>query len=63
MKIDIAGILFSPKQDNNLVVRTWGTPRDQSGLVNHVDLVNKLGIVDLEAGNKVLLIYQLSVYA
>ncbi|XP_024373250.1 serine--tRNA ligase isoform X2 [Physcomitrium patens] len=40
-------------EDNNLVVRTWGTPRDQSGLVNHVDLVNKLGIVDLEAGTDV----------
>ena len=39
------------KQDNNVVVRTWGTPREESGLVNHVDLVNKLGIVELEAGN------------
>jgi seryl-tRNA synthetase len=43
----------SVEQVNNVVVRTWGTPRDEPGLVNHVDLVNKLGIVELEAGNMV----------
>jgi len=37
------------EQVNNVVVRTWGTPRDKPGLVNHVDLVNKLGFVELEA--------------
>lgn len=37
-------------QDNNLVVRTWGTPREEAGLQSHVDLVSKLGIVELEAG-------------
>jgi seryl-tRNA synthetase len=40
-------------EDNNLVVRTWGTPRDEAGLLNHVDLVNRLGIVELEAGTDV----------
>lgn len=37
-------------QDNNLVVRTWGTPREEAGLRSHVDLVSDLGIVELEAG-------------
>lgn len=35
------------------MVRTWGTPRDEAGLLNHVDLVNRLGIVELEAGTDV----------
>lgn len=37
-------------QENNEVVRTWGTPREEEGLLSHVDLVNNLGIVELEAG-------------
>lgn len=41
------------KQDNNLVVRTWGTPREEAGLINHVDLVHRLGIAELEAGTDV----------
>lgn len=40
------------EQDNNQVVRKWGTLREEAGLFNHVDLVNKLGIVELEAGIK-----------
>jgi len=37
-----------------VVVRKWGTPREDPGLLNHVDLVKKLGIVELEAGNTVI---------
>ncbi|XP_024392826.1 serine--tRNA ligase [Physcomitrium patens] len=40
-------------EDNNQVVRKWGTLREEAGLFNHVDLVNKLGIVELEAGTDV----------
>jgi seryl-tRNA synthetase len=31
----------------------WGTPRDEVGLPNHVDLVGMLDIVDLEKGQEV----------
>lgn len=37
-------------QDNNVVVKTWGTPREEPELLNHVDLVAKLGIADLDKG-------------
>ena len=40
-------------QDNNPIERTWGTPRDETGLPNHVDLVAMLDIVDLEKGQEV----------
>ena len=39
-------------EDNNKVEKTWGTPRDDAKY-NHVDLVNLLGIVDLESGTSV----------
>ena len=39
-------------EDHNEVVKEWGTPRDEK-LYNHVDLVNLLGIVDLEKGSEV----------
>ena len=42
-----------PPQDNNAVVKTWGEPRTEEKLLNHVDLVEKLGIVDLEKGVQV----------
>ena len=42
-----------PPQDNNPIERTWGTPRDETGLPNHVDLVAMLDIVDLEKGQEV----------
>lgn len=45
--------LLPPPQDNNAVVKTWGTPREEPELVNHVDLVQKLGIADLEKGTAV----------
>ena len=32
---------------------TWGVPRDEPGLPNHVDLVSMLDIVDLEKGQEV----------
>jgi len=40
-------------QDNNLVERTWGECRQETGLPNHVDLVSMLDIVDLEKGQEV----------
>lgn len=36
-----------------MVVKTWGTPREEPELLNHVDLVAKLGIADLEKGTAV----------
>ena len=44
---------IAPLQDNNVVVKTWGTPREEPELLNHVDLVAKLGIADLEKGTAV----------
>ncbi|CAG9463890.1 unnamed protein product [Pedinophyceae sp. YPF-701] len=46
----------SDDEANNVVVRTWGTPRkasDGQKLFNHVDLVQMLGIVNLEKGTEV----------
>ena len=38
-------------QDNNVVVKLHGTPREsEEKLWNHVDLVQLLDIVDLEKG-------------
>jgi seryl-tRNA synthetase len=52
MRLSTAAMLFFFwVQDNNVVVRTWGTPREDAGLLSHVDLVQHLGIVDLDAGN------------
>ncbi len=36
-----------------MVVKTYGEPREEDGLRNHVDLVQMLDIVDLEAGTMV----------
>lgn len=33
--------------------RTWGERRDETGLPNHVDLVQMLDMVDLEKGQEV----------
>ena len=33
--------------------RTWGEPRLETGLPNHVDLVHMLDLVDLEKGQEV----------
>lgn len=43
-----ATVFFS--QDNNQVVRKWGTERHEEKLYNHVDLVEMLGIADVEKG-------------
>ncbi|MEO7216915.1 MAG: serine--tRNA ligase [Gemmatimonadaceae bacterium] len=40
-------------EENNLVVRTWGTPRDPEGVVPHWDIGTKLGLIDLERGAKI----------
>lgn len=40
-------------EENNEVIRTWGLPRQEINLWNHVDLARHLGIVDLEAGREV----------
>lgn len=40
-------------QDNNAIVRTFGEPRTEEKLYNHVDLVLLLDIVNLEAGTAV----------
>ena len=40
-------------QANNAVVREFGSPRQEQQLYNHVDLVQLLGIVNLEAGTTV----------
>lgn len=37
-------------QDNNAVVKTWGQARTDAELYNHVDLVKRLDIADLEKG-------------
>ena len=36
----------------NRLVREWGTPRREDGLMNHVDLGTLLGVLDLPAGSK-----------
>nr|KAJ0213728.1 hypothetical protein LSAT_V11C400174290 [Lactuca sativa] len=43
----------SNDEANNVVVRTWGEKRTEPKLKNHVELVELLGIADLEKGVKV----------
>ena len=40
-------------EENNAVVRTWGTPRAVDGVVPHWDIGTKLGLFDLERGAKI----------
>ncbi|MEO9019628.1 MAG: serine--tRNA ligase [Gemmatimonadaceae bacterium] len=40
-------------EENNRVVRTWGTPRDTEGVVPHWDIGKNLGLIDLERGAKI----------
>ena len=40
-------------EENNAVVRTWGTPRAVDGVVPHWDIGAKLGLFDLERGAKI----------
>lgn len=44
---------ISDDEANNVVAKTWGQPRQEEGLYNHVDLVQLLGIVNLEQGTVV----------
>ncbi|KAK9799400.1 hypothetical protein WJX73_002247 [Symbiochloris irregularis] len=43
----------SNDEADNEVVKTWGSPREEDGLRNHVDLVQMLDIADLENGSAV----------
>ena len=40
-------------EDNNVIVREWGTPRDGDGLRPHWELGESLGILDLPRGAKI----------
>ena len=40
-------------EDNNKVVKEWGTPRREPGLKPHWDIGAQLGIIDVERGAKV----------
>jgi seryl-tRNA synthetase len=40
-------------EENNVVLRTWGTPRDPEGVAPHWDIGAKLGLFDLERGAKI----------
>lgn len=40
-------------EENNTVVRTWGTPRATDGVIPHWDIGAKLGLFDLERGAKI----------
>lgn len=42
--------VISDNEDNNGIVRTWGTPRKEAGLLNHYDLMTKMNLIDLERG-------------
>jgi seryl-tRNA synthetase len=40
-------------EENGIIVRTWGTPRDSAGVVPHWDIGARLGMIDLERASKV----------
>jgi seryl-tRNA synthetase len=40
-------------EDNNRIMKEWGTPRKEPGLKPHWDIAEKLGIIDIERGAKV----------
>ena len=40
-------------EENNLVVREWGTPRSPEGVAPHWEIGAKLGLIDLERASKV----------
>lgn len=46
-------VVISKDEANNAIVKTFGEPRQEEKLYNHVDLVQLLGIVNLEAGTEV----------
>jgi len=40
-------------EEDNVEVRRWGTVRREEWMLDHVDLLNRLGMADLEAASKV----------
>lgn len=42
-------------QDNNKVIRKWGEERHEEKLYNHVDLVEMLGIADVDKGQLLII--------
>jgi seryl-tRNA synthetase len=40
-------------EEANVVVRTWGTPREATGVMPHWELAERLGVLDLPRGAKV----------
>ena len=40
-------------EENNVVIRSWGTPRVESGLRTHWELGERMGILDLPRGAKI----------
>jgi seryl-tRNA synthetase len=40
-------------EENNVVVRTWGTPRATEGVLPHWEIGTRLGLIDLERGAKI----------
>jgi seryl-tRNA synthetase len=40
-------------EENNAVVRTWGTPRATEGVLPHWEIGTRLGLIDLERGAKI----------
>ena len=47
-----SGHCYHAVQANNAVVKTFGEPRQEQKLYNHVDLVQLLDFVDLEKGTE-----------
>jgi len=40
-------------QENNAVVRSWGTPRDEAGVRPHWEIGEALGLIDFQRGAKI----------
>jgi seryl-tRNA synthetase len=40
-------------EENNAVVRSWGTPRQDKGVLPHWEIGTKLGLIDFERGAKI----------
>jgi len=40
-------------EENGVIVRTWGTPRDSAGVLPHWEIGARLGMIDLERASKV----------
>jgi len=45
--------VISDNEDNNGLVKKWGEPRTDKGLLNHVDIMEKLELMNCEAGSRV----------